>query len=583
MTEPSPENAGVQVDSREASAEPKHIWLIAAGISLAAGIAIISPFFRLGNASGHDFEFHIASWLEVARQWHQAIWLPRWHEWANHGFGEPRFIFYPLLSWILGAALGFVAPWNAVPGVFIVLTQTIAGLSAFALARRLVNWRGALFAAACYAANPYTLLVVYVRSDFAEQLASAIFPLLVLFAFEICGLLQAARRIGGTIAAFALVFAAVWLCNAPAGVLASYAMVALFAWCAIPNKNWRVLLRGGTGLALGLALAAFYLVPAAYEQKWVNIGQAISAGLTPAENFLYAHTADAEHDSFNRIASTIALLMMAMTALAAAASRRKKYPSNQNGIKGSWSAFVLIACLSSVLMWRFSAPLWVVLPKMRFVQFPWRWMLVLAVPYAVLLGLTIADRSRAIVVTAGAAIAAVCIVTVAYLVKHTWWDPDDVPTLQTWLAEGQGFDGTDEYDPAGDDHTDLPQSAPPVRLFPQNDDGPLPNAIVEIRRWTAEQRILYVRSRGPLRIAVRLLAYPAWRLTVNDQAMEPLRPLGTQQIVVPLSSGESLVKIVFERTKDRTVGAIVSWIAAVVTLALFFVGLRTDMPTDTPA
>src|SRR5216683_1964992 len=197
-------------------------WLPALGVSFATALLVISPFFFLGNASGHDFGFHAASWLDVAGQWKEGIFSPRWTEWANHGFGEPRFVFYPPLSWMLGAALGMVAPWNAVPGVFIVVAQTIAGICAFALARRFLPKGAALFGAACYAANPYALLIVYMRSDFAEQLACALMPLVLLTALELCGLVENRHgSLSRAMALFAMAFAAVWLSNAPAAVIAS--------------------------------------------------------------------------------------------------------------------------------------------------------------------------------------------------------------------------------------------------------------------------------------------------------------------------------------------------------------------------
>jgi hypothetical protein len=578
MTELSQTNPVQKHGESVEAGEPRRLWLVAFAVSLAAGLAIVLPFFRLGNASGHDFEFHLTSWLEVARQWREGIWYPRWHEWANHGFGEPRFIFYPPLSWILGASLSFVAPWNAVPGVFVILTQSVAGLSAFALARRLVDWRSALLAAACYAANPYALLVIYARSDFAEQLASAILPLLFLFALEICGLLAAQRRKPATVAAFALVLAVIWLCNAPAGLLASYTMALLFGWIVLRARNWRVLGWGAAGIALGLALAAFYLVPAAYEQKWVNIGQALSSGLTPAENFLFVKTTDPEHDAFNRIASVIAVLMIILTSVGAAAAwRHNRDTGTDNRERRTWAPFATLAAAAALLMYRFTVPLWMLLPKLRFVQFPWRWSLVLAVPYAVWLGTAIAQRRRLVIGATVAGIAAISITTATYLVRHTWWDWDDVPTLRSWLDSGQGFEGTDEYDPAGDDHTDLPNSAPPVR--PTGDAALSGNAIVEIKRWTAEERVLHVRSHGPVRLAIRLLDYPPWRVEVNGNRVAPDHPPGTEQMIVPINSGDSTVKITFERTKDRTLGAGLSC-AAILCLGLLFFGERRTRATN---
>src|SRR5215472_14015893 len=278
--------------------------LAALAVSLVMALLIVSPFFWRGNASGHDIAFHASSWLDAAGQWREGILFPRWCEWANNGFGEPRFIFYPPLSWMLGAALGFLLPWNAVPGTFIVVAQTLAGMSMFALARRFFPMRAASFAAAGYAANPYALLVVYMRSDFAEELACSFLPLLLLAALQLSELTENRWRSNArATAVFALLFAGTWLSNAPAGVLASYSMALLFFWAAITRKSLSPLWRGASGLALGFGLTGFYLLPAAYEQRWVNISQALASGLQPAQNFLYKKIADPEHNAFNWIAS----------------------------------------------------------------------------------------------------------------------------------------------------------------------------------------------------------------------------------------------------------------------------------------
>jgi hypothetical protein len=548
-------------------------WWLALGVSLGTALLVIAPFFCLGNASGHDFGFHAASWLDAAGQWKEGIFFPRWTEWANHGFGEPRFIFYPPLSWMLGAALGFVVPWNAVPGVFIVIVQTLAGVSAFALARRFLPDKAALFGAACYAANPYALVIVYMRSDFAEELACAAMPLVVLTALHLCGLAEIRRRSWPrSMGLFAVAFAAVWLSNAPAGVLASYSVALIFAWEAMAEKSLRPLWRGAGGLALGFGLASFYLLPAAYEQRWVNITQALSSGLQPADNFLYTMTNDPEHSVFNWIASSVAVLLMVMTGIAGiAAHRGTAQEQTREEAKKLWSVLLALSAAAVILMVRPSAIFWAYLPKLRFVQFPWRWMAILAVPYAYFLAAAIAKGRRRWLGLA--AVIVVMASTATFLVKQTWWDSDDIPSLREAIANGQGFEGTDEYDPLGDDHYNLPEKTPRVQVLPvERSEGSTPKPEIHIDQWTAEEKNVRVTSYGPLKVGLRLLDYPAWRVQLNGKLTSPERGETNSRMIFSLGPGTQRITVRFLRTADRKLGIAISLVAVLILLALLNAG-----------
>src|SRR6266403_1691527 len=556
-------------------------WWSALLLCFCVSLLIISPFFWRGIASGHDFEFHATSWLDVVAQWKQGILYPRWTEWANHGFGEPRFLFYPPLSWLMAPALSFVVRWDYVPFVFIILLQTFAGISAFAFARRLLPRSSALFAAVCYTANPNALLIIYFRSDYAELLASAFFPLLFLTALQLAGIVEARSRSWlRTLVFFSATFAAVWLSNAPAGVMATYSVTSLFAWAAFNQRSWNPLLRGTAGLALGFALAAFYIVPAAYEQRWVNIAQALSPGLLPSENFLYTVTNDREHTYFNYIASTIAVALIIFTGLAALAVRRElPQPDAGSSQRRLWNALLLLAAVAAALMLRPASIVWQWLPKLRFVQFPWRWMSILTVPFLYFLAAALARRRfRWLLFVAAAAFLTG---TAIFLVHHTWWDDEEFSTLRASIASGEGFDGTDEYDPVGDDHYNLPAKAPRVQVIPLNEDAEVEPATtaasqstIVIEHWLAEEKIIRVESMRATRLALRLLNYPAWQVQVNGSRIQPESAEDSVQMVILVPAGQSRIDIRFTRTPDRTAGIAISIASLFAALFLLWWGSR---------
>lgn len=546
-------------------------WLLPLGLFLFLSVLVVLPFFWLGTASGHDFEFHAASWLDVSAQWKEGIVFPRWSEWTNHGFGEPRFIFYPPLSWILGAALILLIPGSVAPIAYIALVQTFAGLSAYFLLRNLVNRRAAILAAGCYVINPNALLMTYIRSDFAEQLACAFFPLLLLAALHLSDLLDDSSHKRSWIALFAIPYAAIWLSNAPAGVIASYSMALLFAWAAFSQRSWRPLLGGSAALALGFGLVGFYIVPAAYEQRWVNISQALSSGLLPVQNFLFTWINDAEHTWFNWIASICALLLIIILALAALASRSLAQTSRNRPLG---IALLILGAVATLLTLRFTLPLWTYVPKLRFVQFPWRWMSIIALVAVCFLAFAM-ERRRAWIWFA--AILLLMAPLAYFQIQNTWWDDDDLPTMREALANGQGFDGTDEYDPLGDDHLNLPTDAPPVKILsPDSETESVPNAHFQIQRWSANQKQLRVETPSEARVALRLLNYPAWRVALNGKTVFPDRLDDINQMIVPVEPGTAEITVDFTRTKDRTLGDAISAASLLLILCLFWIKPRQE-------
>jgi hypothetical protein len=538
-----------------------------------AATAVIAPMFFLGNASGHDFQFHLASWLDVAGQWREGIFFPRWAEWANWGYGEPRFVFYPPGSWMLGAALGTLLPWKMAPGAFIWLALLLAGYSMWRFAREWLTPREAAAAAVLYAVNPYHLIIVYYRADFAELLASALFPL------ALCGMVGLLREGWRGLHFVAVPFALIWLANAPAAVLATYSLMLLCFVASILRRGLRPLLLGGASMASGFGLAAFYVFPAAYEQRWVQIRQVFADLLSPDQNFLFTHAIDPEFLFFNWKVSGAAMGVMLLTGIAAVivARRRREFPE-------IWWMLLVLGSAAVLLMFPPSMFLWRVLPKLEFVQFPWRWLGVLDFVFAFFLAAALGRAKRPWL--GGLAIAIVLTTLAAALVYDGWWDSEDIPVLTKSIQTGRGYEGTDEYQPLGCDRYELPGSdpageiigrpAPRIQEFiaETNVLKPAPERTVHIERWNANEKRLTTQSATPVTLALRLLNYPGWHIQVDGKSARLNAAPETAQMLVALPEGAHQVEVKFTSTWDRIAGAIISAIFAILLVAyLIFIRL----------
>jgi len=525
-----------------------------------AAFAVEIPFFFLGTPSGHDVEFHLYSWLEVLAHWKQGIFYPRWAALAHFGYGEPRFVFYPPASWTLGSLISLVLPWRIASYVYIWAALSLAGVSMFLLARQWMTRRDAVFASVFYAVNPYHLVIVYWRSAFAELLASCLVPLLLLW------LLRAVEDERRAVIPLSLILAASWLINAPAAVMIHYSMALLVLFLAWQRKSVRLLFAAAVAVILGACLSAFYLIPAVYEQRWIEIANAVSAGSRPADNFLFIHTSDPDHDAFNRIISWLGTFEMMAMGVALWLARR--WRSSQPWV---WRSLLVWALACAAMMFSFTGELWGSLPKLAFMQFPWRWLLCLSMLFCFLVTASMQRWwMRAGVFLLGMTV----IVSAWHRVQAPWWDTAaDLKEMQDNVSDGIGYEGTDEYTPMGADPSNIDKDARKVTV-----EGPA-HAAIRVLRWDEESKSVAAEMSAADRLALRLFKYPAWRVEVNGRVVETLAREGTGQMLVPVQAGMNRVEIKFVRTWDRAAGVWVSVISAIA-VGLAMLGKRSKDRTD---
>jgi 6-pyruvoyl-tetrahydropterin synthase related domain len=511
---------------------------------------MVLPWLWRGIPSGHDFEFHMNSWMEVAAHWANHVLLPRWAVQAHYGYGEPRFIFYPPFSWMLGALFGTLLPWKLAPAAYVISVLTLSGCSMFLLARECLRANQSLFAAVFYALNPYHIVIVYWRSAFAELLAGALLPLLLLF------ILRMERTPRRSVVPLTAVIACGWLSNAPAAVMINYSAAVLIAVVGFRQRSLRPVLIGGCAILLGAALAAFYVLPAAYEQKWIEIAQVLSPGVRPEDNFLFTTVADADHNRFNLLASCVGIAEI-VTVVLLALKRRPRASTSYDSLLLTWIG------LATLLMLSVTMPFYRHFPELRFVQLPWRWLLCLNVPLALLLPATL-QRWPARATICAVLLAVIAVVWIR--VQPPWWDRAADITEMQQLQRGAGYEGTDEYAPKGADPYDVDRSA---RKLTYEGSG---TAALRVVRWDPEDRFVTADVSAPGNLVMKLFNYPAWKVEVNGRGVESQTRDDAGQMIVPVPAGRNYVEITFTRTWDRTAGA---WISLLSLVGLGLMGIRS--------
>ncbi|MCC7359747.1 MAG: hypothetical protein IT317_09730 [Anaerolineales bacterium] len=406
-------------------------WWPYAALTLLCLLAAV-PLANANLPCSDDGPFHLYRAVELGRLLHLGHWLPRWAPDMAQGYGYPFFNFYaPLSSYGVVAlhGLGFTYP-AALKAAFI-LGVWAAGLAVFWLGRALWGERAGVAAGAAYLLAPYLAYDLLFRGNLAEAWGF-IWPPLALLGLHRRG------RWGWLLAALA--YAALILTHNVFALLASPLLGAHLVLRAAQRRSWAVLARGGLALAAGLALTAYFWLPALAERGQVHADRLLvppiftwyTNFITPSDVLAAPQVEDPLLVNPSPIRAVgLVTVLLGLPAVAAALWALARRQANSTHAAVGFLALALagyafMTVEASTLIWRALKPL-------ELVQFPWRMLGPAALCAALLVGAGVpvlerlarrAGRWAGALVVGG-------VLALLVLANNGWWYPRYCPTPRT--------------------------------------------------------------------------------------------------------------------------------------------------------
>lgn len=334
-----------------------------------------------------DGQVHLHRIVSAALNLRAGLW-PRWGPHLYLGYGYPIHNFYaPGVHIVAGLMVN--AGLHPVTALLLVQAAGLAlyAMGAYRFARTFLPARAALLGAAVYAYAPFRFRELWVQGNLSQFVAMGLMP------WALWALARAVQRPGAARAAgVAVTFAALILAHHPTAFLfAPFAVAyALFAPLGVmgkhsefsiqtterPTPRFQRVASSLGGLALGLALAAIFWLPALIEMQHVDIG-AIERGMFNVSlNFVEPGELLAPSPALDRAAlnppmpHNLGAAQVALAVLGLVALHPRFGLNRWARLHVTLGAAGLLVCAAMVLP--AAEPVWRALPLGSIVAFPWR-------------------------------------------------------------------------------------------------------------------------------------------------------------------------------------------------------------------
>jgi len=474
-------------------------------------------------------------------------------------YGEPLFNFYAPLPYYIGSVIHtFKINFLDTAKVLYALGFVFSFFAMYLLGKEIWGKTGGLISAFIYLYAPYRALDVYVRGDLSESWVFIFFPLIFL------GALKLSKSVNGkNIALLAFSLAGLFYTHNVMTMLMIpfFGIFILFIYWRDKEfkKIWPIIYSS----LLGVGIGASFLLPAFFEKGYIQTQHLTGGYFDFRAHFVetrqffstfwgYGASTWLGEDGMSFQLGIIQWIMLGLV-LAISVINIKNFKKDKSlHLAG---VFIGLFLFSLFLQHNKSTFIWLKIPLLQFVQFPWRFMAFSTFFAALIVGYLgkIAEKRRYL--SLGILVILLIIVNYNYFRPESYYN-DSIDAHYT----AQVFQTDDK----------MPKDYLPIWVKLRKEEKILTplitSGIAEITSYVSnsDSASFTLDVQKESTVEVPITYFPGWRVKLNNKNIKPNDPGELGLINFTAQTGTYNVAVNFNNTPLRTIGNILSLVSAVI-------------------
>lgn len=528
-------------------------------------LALIPSFNRLihkGFFPTQDY-IYVARIFEMDKSLIDGQFPVRWV--PDFRYGEPLFNFYAPLPYYAGSLVhAFNINFLDTAKVLFALGLILSFFSMYLLGKELWGKTGGLISAFIYLYAPYRALDIYVRGDLSESWVFIFFPLMFYASLKL-----SKKFSGKNFAILSLSLAGLFYTHNLMTMLIAPFFILWLVYLAWKEKKMSVFYTTVLSSVLGVGLAAGFMLPSFFEKSFIQTQHLTGMYFDFRGHFVelrqffstfwgYGASVWGGEDGMSFQLGVVQWITLGLVTLFSF-FKRKELLKNKNAylLGVLFSLFVF----SLFMQHNKSTFIWLKIPMLQYVQFPWRFMAISVFFASVIIGslATFLPKLRHFLLII--VVIAVISVTYNYFRPESYYDSsiDQHYTTDVFARDDKM---PKDYLPTWTKKVIYPKITEPQLV-----EGEAKFSDYSTRSDSATFNMDVAKQSV---IDVPLTYFPGWVVKLNGKKTALMDIPETGFIRFAAEPGEYKVSLSFENTPLRNVGNIMSFVSLLITFYLLF-------------